>query len=210
MTVDFWPTFQSQLKKGVPTRGEDCVVRSASMGISTVTNGKRTPTVKGFRQRAGKRTGGLNTAQLEKAVESYDTRSETAGFEPLKLRRIVDGSFDEVVTALREGEPVCAWINYEQVNARYPELSGDLNFKGTHCVMLLGKRMQDGSFETLEHDPLWDGRRRGKWKAPKGPQWVKVSILRELCAAVVNPDGTTLTKGFRGGIIKQVGAIAPK
>src|SRR4030095_15055450 len=94
--VMYAPKFQPQLVSGVPTGCDDCVVRSAQMGIDYATSGNLIIRVADFRKRAGKQTGGLNTAQLEQGVESYDTPSETNRYRSLRAKRFVEGEWPEI------------------------------------------------------------------------------------------------------------------
>lgn len=192
--MSYTPKFQPQLVSGVPTGGDDCVVRSAQMGIDYATSGSLIIRVADFRKRAGKQTGGLNTAQLEQGVESYDTRTETHGYEDLRCKRLVEGDWQQdAVPAIQSGEWLCAWINYAWLNRNHPELSGDPNFEGTHCIGVLGYRFKDGVHQNRIWDPLCDGRREGIWR---GPRWWKQWVLKAACAA------TKDVGEFRGGIIR--------
>lgn len=193
MTVAYWPTFQKQLVDSVPTRGEDCVVRSGLMGLDYATRGALRPTVRDFRKRAGRTAGGLNTAELERAVLSYDTPAETHGYSDLVCDRVLFGDWQaDVQEALGNGHWVCLWINYGWLNDHYPSLSGDRVFRSTHCIGLLGFRRKSGRFLTRAYDPTWDGRRPG---IPKGPRWVPMGVYRQAAAAV---NGVV---ECRGGII---------
>lgn len=189
----YTPKFQPQLVAGVPTGGDDCVVRSAQMGIDYATSGSLIIKVADFRKRAGKQTGGLNTAQLEQGVESYDTPTETNRYRDLRCKRFVEGEWTEITDFIRQGEYVCAWINYGWLNRQYPELSGDPKFTGTHCIGVLGYRFKDGQHQARIWDPLCDGRREGIWR---GPRWWKQWVLKQACAA------TEDVGEFRGAIIR--------
>jgi hypothetical protein len=194
--VSYLPRFQKQLTP-ISTAGEDCVVRVSLMGIDYSTRGQVKPTVKDFRKRAGKTTGGLNTAQMEAGVESFNTPAETMGYTNLRCTRHSDGKWNDIIEALRANQWVACWINYAWINKNYPQYSGDPGYMGTHCVGALCIRQVTGkdgkrSQQVRVWDPTYDGRRNG---IPRGPLWWPLHVLRRACAAAKDVNE------FRGGII---------
>ena len=192
MTVTRWPRFQAQLALGVPTGGEDCAIRAMSVGIDYATEGWLRPTVADLRERAGVAGGGLTTGNIEKAVESYDSKSETHGYPSLHCRRVLDEPWSEAVDALKAGQYVILFVNYGWLNDHRPELSGDPAYRGTHAIGLLGYRVKDGANETRRYDSVCDARRSG---IPKDPTWVRLNPYRLAAREVIGVDG------WRGGII---------
>jgi hypothetical protein len=177
--MTYQPKHQRQLD-GSDTAGEDCWVRSVSMGIDFATRGATVPSVDAIRNRAGVKTGSGNTADQEKAAESYNTPDETGDREPVKYERhVADPWADQPVAAMKNAEKyVVLSIDYGVVNEKKPNLSGDPGFDGNHSV-LFGQTRTNGDTGNLEvkaFDSLYDGRRSG---IPNGPQWWPVWLARE-------------------------------
>src|SRR5262245_13327912 len=116
--MSYTPKFRKQLVSGVPTAGDDCVVRTCQMGIDYATTGALIVNVADFRKRAGRLTGGLNTDQMERGVESYDTAKETHGYADLRCVRFVNGDWQEdALPAIKNSRWLCCWVNYAWLNA---------------------------------------------------------------------------------------------
>jgi len=174
------PKHQRQLN-GTSTAGEDCWVRAVSMAIDFATKGHAVPTVAAVRARAGVPTGAGNTANQEKAAESYDTSKETGGRKPVKFDRRVAAPWADATGPLQNGDKaVVVSLSYRVVNEKKPTLSGDRAFMGNHSIMFLGSRQTAAGVEVKAWDSLYDGRRTG---IPKGPQWWPLWLVRDAAAA---------------------------
>jgi hypothetical protein len=193
--VTYAPKHQKQLN-GSSTAGEDCWVRSVSMAIDFATRGATVPSVDAIRNRAGVKSGSGNTADQEKAAESYNTPDETGGRDPVKYERhVADPWADQPVDAMKNAEKVVVLsIDYGVVNEQKPQLSGDPGFNGNHSVMFGATRTngETGNLEVKAFDSLYDGRRSG---IPNGPQWWPVWLAREAAEAFAGAGKWT------GGII---------
>jgi hypothetical protein len=193
--MTYQPKHQKQLN-GSATAGEDCWVRSVSMAIDFATRGATVPSVEAIRNRAGVKSGSGNTADQEKAAESYNTPDETGDRDPVKYDRNVAAPWaDQPVDAMRNAEKVVVLsLDYGVVNAKKPNLSGDPNFDGNHSVMFGVTRTngETGNLEVKAFDSLYDGRRA---EIPNGPQWWPVWLAREAAEAFAGAGKWT------GGII---------
>lgn len=80
----------------------------------------------------------------------------------------------------------CGWL---QDHA--PQLVGDRRYRGAHAVALFD--WFRGSLGQSCHvaNPLFDGRQRGNWTAPKGVQVAKFSDLRDAAYAYTGVAGVT-------------------
>jgi hypothetical protein len=136
---------------------------------------------------------------LEKAVESYDTRSETHGYRDLRCRRVLDAPWGDAVDALTAGNYVVLFVNYGWLNDHHPRLTGDKNFRGTHGIGLLGYREKEDKKQTRRYDSVCDGRRAG---IPTDPTWVDLNPYRLAAQAVLGVDG------WRGGVISLLPATS--
>ena len=169
------PAFQAQLIFGIPTKGEDCAVRSGSMAVDFATRGARVPAVRDFRRRAGQPEGGLRMEQVSDAIRSYDTPAETGGYRDLRTVYHRASDWSQALDALERGWFVVFAIDYAWLNRYHPKKSGDPAFMGKHAIGGLGIRVRDGARQSQVYDPLCDGRRPG---IPEGPKWWDLSILR--------------------------------
>ena len=196
------PAHQTQLD-GSATQGEDCWVRTASMAVDFATYGGKVPSVKAIRDRADVPSGAGNTADQERAIESYDTPDETGGRQDLEYHRhVADPWGDLPVNPLTNAAKVVILsIDYGVVNAQKPVLSGDPNFDGNHSVIFAGSRVNgDGKTEVLCFDPLYDGRRSG---IPQGPQWWPIWLAKEAAFGFAGEGKWT------GGIIEHAYLLEP-
>jgi hypothetical protein len=193
--MTYQPKHQKQLN-GSSTAGEDCWVRSVSMAIDFATRGATVPSVDAIRNRAGVKSGSGNTADQEKAAESYNTPDETGGRDPVKYDRKVAAPWADLpVDAMKNAEKVVVLsLDYGVVNEQKPQLSGDPGFNGNHSIMFGVTRTngETGNLEVKAFDSLYDGRRSG---IPNGPQWWPVWLAREACEAFAGAGKWT------GGII---------
>lgn len=118
-----------------------------------------------FRLKAGNpkdangRPVGIGTAAAEAALKAYGVTAKRYYGEPINTAR----------AALKAGHVVLCAIHYPFINANFPELSGQLSFKGEHFLALQG--WWKGMYRnTKSFDSLYDGRKRSWGKAPLGPQ----------------------------------------
>lgn len=195
----YLPGFQSQLVFGIPTKGEDCAVRSGSVAVDFATRGARVPGVREFRRRAGEPTEGLTMRQVTNAIRSYDTLEETHGFTRVRADLCLGEPWREVENALEAGLLVVLAIDYAWINQFYPRKSGDPKFKGKHAIAAIQKRLRLDKWQTLVYDPLHDRRRKG---IPQGPNWWRMDMLRQAC------DVAAPTGEFNGVIVKPSRKVA--
>jgi hypothetical protein len=153
------------------------------MGIDFLTRGSLVPEIPAIRHRMGK-AGNVptNTADAERCVESYDNEMTRLKRRPLRYERLQGSQhMDLIEDALRGGAFVHLAIHYGTFNERVKAAggrTGDPNFNGKdsgHSVGLLGwKRDEQGRIWWRLWDPLDDRRRP---IIPKGPRWVRRSVL---------------------------------
>jgi hypothetical protein len=190
--MGYQPKHQKQLN-GSATAGEDCWVRSVSMAIDFATKGAQVPSVDAIRNRANNPSGGGNTADQERAAESYDTPGETGQRQPVKYDRKVGAPWGDFTGPLQNGDKaVVLSIDYGIVNDKKPGLSGDPGFDGNHSVMFLGSREGGDGIELKAYDSLYDGRRSG---IPNGPQWWPQWLAKDAAAAFAGSGKAT------GGVV---------
>jgi hypothetical protein len=172
------------------------------MAVDAATRGGVRPSVEDIRTRARNPTGAGNTADQERAIESYDTPGETKGRKPLVYQRMLARPWADAQGPLDNADKaVIIAVSYRVVNEKAPHLSGDRAFMGNHSIMYLGSRVTaNGHKEYLSYDSLYDGRRRG---IPKGPQWVPAWLVRDAAAAFAGEGKWT------GGIVPSSPLLHP-
>jgi len=140
---------------------------------------------------------GLGTAQVQDALAQYGVTS---------VRHYGD-STDLISKALSEGKAVGMGIWYPYINNNYPELSGQLTFKGNHFVVL--KRWYAHAPKTRAYDPLFDGRCRTWGCAPDGDQRAPIRAYKGAASAmrVIDPNtGKVVPIGVGKGVFIIVDA----
>lgn len=151
------------------------------MGIDFATRGARVPSVGSIRGRAREKDDGLSMAQVTSVVRSFDTATETNGYQDLRAIYYIGGSYDDALDELQRGRYIVWAIDYGWINRHYKTKSGDPNFYGKHAVGAVGLRVRSGNRQTQVFDPLADARRKG---IPQGPQWWDLSKLMQAGDAV--------------------------
>jgi hypothetical protein len=210
----------SQFRPRVATSGRDCNVVATAELIRHGTRGKMVLGAAQVRQRMRNPASWTNQAQAQRAVNSIDKEARRRGLRPLRYRRggvwtssgliARGGSRQDLLGRLKRGELVSGVIGYDRVNRRYPHLSGSRSFMGRHQVTMggyrnaagdIGLRKRGGHYEVLYADSLWN--RPG---TPKGPQWVKFSIVWRLLDGAWSSRGG---RGWAGGSVVAAKALRP-
>lgn len=175
--VHYWPRHRTQLWRPVTGR-VDCGPRSWQHAIDHATRGQDVPGIDRIRL-LGRVPGPQMTNVFDGSLV-FDRLD-------LRARRVVNGDWDELTTALRRGAGVVLCISYGVLNDRNPWRSGDPNFRGGHSIYLQGiHRSRDRRLRTRSFDSLYDGRRAG---IPEGPQWCRVGMLRAAAEAFAGRPG---------------------
>jgi hypothetical protein len=141
---------------------------------------------------------GLGTAQVDAALKAYGVPSV----------RYAPGDFSVAVDALKAGAVVGIAVHYPYINKNYPELSGQLTFRGEHFLCLYHWYRRQP--HTQSNDPLYDGRCRTWGCAPKGPQRAPYAAYRgamEEFQVTVNGQRISVRDAFGAG--KGVFIIVP-
>jgi hypothetical protein len=214
MTVAVRPPELIKQLDGSADAGANCGMAAAAMAVNFATQGARKPTPTMMRKRAGAPSGpgrATNTANQERAVESFDGKGEhsgnsdsTGGREPLKYHRKLGQPWKVLQDALDTGTKVVnVQIDYDVVNSKWPSKSGDKNYTGDHSITLFGRRQtKTGMWELRSYDPLYDGRKAG---VPKGPQWLPEWVIK-MAAEKFAEDKDV----FVGGVIPMSPKVQPE
>ena len=183
--MNYRPKHRIQL--GRPVTGPvDCGPRSWQMAIDNATRGARKPGIDKLRA--------LGTRPGRQPTNVYDAER---AFNALGIpyERKVRAPWNELFRALKDGHGVQLCIDYGIYADRAQHL-GSTTFRGGHSIYLDALRRVGSGYQILDMDPLFDGRRPG---IAKGPQWVRMSILRRAAEAFSGRSGT-----FWGGIVPPV------
>ena len=174
------PRHQPQLGRG-PTASKDCGPRAVQMGLDQISRGQLIPSIPDIRQRMGKAGNQTtNTSDAERAVESWDDEMVAFKRKPLRYERRQGEAWLRLLDdALKGGAYAHLAIDYGVFNDRckaHGVRTGDPRFRGGHSVGIMGwKRDEKGTVFWRLWDPLDDARRPRV--IPKGPRWVRRSIL---------------------------------
>jgi hypothetical protein len=143
------------------------------------------PTGHSVRLATGDTSGGMTAHQTTRATKDvYAIPNDV---------RVVDWS--EAVAWLRKGGSLVALIRYRPISAA--GLSGSPGFYGNHSVEFIGVRGSGSNIEILVADPTYDGRKAG---IPKGPQWIRIGVLKQAARELVLDVKTKVTVAMRYGL----------
>lgn len=157
------------------TESYDCNVAMCSQSVQLV-NGKKL-TSHEVRVMGSDLTGGTGTA-LARAV--FRKQGFVAGTDFLTMNGWATA---DVIDLLAKPDEwfVVAYIKYDIMREKAPDIVGDGNYNLAHAVGLSNFWRADGIRRTHYHDPLNDGRRSASLggRAPKGVQTAKWRDVRD-------------------------------
>jgi hypothetical protein len=154
------------VKDGVTYRSgsTDCAVRTCQSAIEFGTWAKDSPAPEDLRPLMGAATtGGTSIRQALRAVRSF-------GIAPLRYPSRNRGPIQQVKDWLNDGHVVAVYGKYGAVIDGWRPLAGSKTYRGGHAILIFG--LEGG--QTLDFDPLYDGRRDN---IPKGPTLVPFAMI---------------------------------
>lgn len=165
------PRLHTQL--GYPVSGStDCAVRTCQSALEFGTWGQVSPEPEVLRQAMGAQPfGGTTMAQSFRALKSF-------GIQPLKIGPRHRGPWATVVEWLELGHLVAVFGRYGAIVDGWRPLAGSKTYRGGHAIWCYG--LEGG--ETLDGDPLYDGRRAN---IPRGATEVPIRMVRAFTEALV-------------------------
>lgn len=188
MDYGYQPRHRRQLD-GSPNEGVNCGVIATGIATDMATRGKLRPSPAQVRVRMRAPSGPTNTWDVERAIDSYDTKAELPDpYIRLRGRRETDGDADgqwsDVLDWLpdgkdpkRNGRSWVGGIDYGILRRLAPNKTGSESFDDWHGITLTAvrtkRRRRGGQVIEVQqvrvYDALDDKRYRG---CPKGPVWI--------------------------------------
>lgn len=170
MTGQFRPTPVFQLRKdpkhpnGSRHTGTNCNAAVGATLVAFVTCGARRPSAAAVRELTGDTVGGTNNRQIAKAIaDGFDVEVD-----------IHDGSFSDVVDALRQGRAV-SLSGSSAATKDIRAFCAQIGFDGNHQWALTDILDAPGEPTIVVYDPLADGRRG----LALSPLLIPLSIVRK-------------------------------
>jgi hypothetical protein len=170
--------------------GADCAICSIIVALDFASSGKIRPTQKQVRSRIGvPSSGGLTLNQVGAGIRGFEERFKNYGFQGAPKFTVHDNdSYEEFTQKMehdwRQTIAIVFWDNgtwNEWCKNKKPRLSGDLEFRGTHAIVVRDIRRNDKTGMTVKiFNSLWDGRldMPSKTRVIKGAQRVPVFPFR--------------------------------
>lgn len=163
------PLLHTQL--GFPVSGPtDCAVRTCQSAIEFGTWAQHSPPPPELRPLMGAPAkGGTSMPQALKAIRTF-------GIEPIKIGPSNRGPWSTVEAWLQAGHFVAVYGNNGAIIDGWRPLAGSKTYRGGHAIWCYG--IEGG--QTLDGDPLYDGRRSN---IPRGPTMVPLEMVKAFTMA---------------------------
>lgn len=174
----------------------DCLVRSTQTAVEFTTFAAESPPPEIMRKKMGSRpTGGTSLNQSIRGVRAY-------GVEPIKYEKRNTGPVEQIIEWLKAGHCVVIVGQYGAIIDGWRELAGSKTYRAGHGVAAYG--WDNG--QTLDFDPLYDGRRAN---IPRGPQIVPFEMLAAFTTAGAAPgNGRAYAVPVNGRLVTTSAELA--